>query len=132
MNKSKPKIVFTSILNHFEKKRLSILIPKVKVSTFAIKEVNINIINVDAYYITFKLKKARFFALSIKHFKYQVAKKARFKINSKSLILEKYHEFLNVFFKNNLDTPPFHQKYNYKIILKEKQKYSYITIYKML
>lgn len=56
MDKLKPKTVVISTLDYFRKERLPILIPETNVSTLAIKEVNIAIINVDAYCIACKVK----------------------------------------------------------------------------
>lgn len=67
INKSKSKIVIINILNYFKEKRLLILISKVKILIFAIKVVNITIINADTYCITCKLKRAQIFIIFIKN-----------------------------------------------------------------
>ena len=67
----------------------------------------------------------------MRNLEYWVQKKARLETYSKKVILEKYHNFLNVFFEKNLDTFPLYQKYDYKIILKKEQKYDYTLFYKI-
>lgn len=52
------KTVTISTLNYFRRKKLPILIIKAKISIFAIKEINITIIDSDAYYATCKLKRS--------------------------------------------------------------------------
>ena len=52
-------------------------------------------------------------------------------INPKTVVLENYHDFLNIFLKNNFDRLPSYQKYDYKIILEEKQKHGYAFLYKI-
>lgn len=56
INKSKSGPIIISILDQFKKKRLTILIPKAKLSIFVIIEINIPMINSDAYYAALKLK----------------------------------------------------------------------------
>lgn len=58
MDKLKPKTVVISTLDYFGEERLPILIPETNVSTLAIKEVNIAIIDADVYCITCKVKRA--------------------------------------------------------------------------
>lgn len=111
---------------------MPILIPETKISTLAIKEVDFAIIGVNAYCTACKLKKAHVFALSIRNLKYQAKKKTRPKTNSKSIVLEEYHNFLDVFSKKNSDILSSHQKYDYKTIFEEEQKYSHALFYKML
>lgn len=58
MNKSKSKTVFNSILDHFGKEKLIILLPKAKVLTLAIKKVDITIIGTNGYWSACKSKRA--------------------------------------------------------------------------
>lgn len=97
-----------------------ILIPKVKVLILVFKIINIAIINIDVYYIIHKLKRTQVFIISIKNLKDQEKKKSRSKIDLKSIIIEEYHNFLEIFFKKNLDILLLYQKYNHKIILQKK------------
>lgn len=47
---------------------------------------------------------------------YQAKKKVRPETNPRSIITEKYYNFLDIFSKKNSDIFPFHQKYNHRII----------------
>lgn len=68
------------------------------------KNVNIVIIRANAYYIVYQLKKAQVFIIfTIKNLKYHTKKKSRIGINSKSIIPIKYYNFINIFFKKDLD-----------------------------
>lgn len=62
---------------------------------------------------------------------YRVAKKANLKTDPKSVVLEEYLNFLDVFLNNDFDILLFHQKYNYKIILKEYLRYDHAPLYKI-
>lgn len=132
IDKLKSKKIFTSNLDNFEQEELPILIPEAKISTLAIKKVDITIIDADAYYVAYKLKRAWIFAISTRNLEYHAKKKARPKTNSKIVVLEKYHDFSNIFFKKNLDTFLSHQKFNHKILLKKEQKHSHVMLYKIL
>ncbi len=63
-------------------------------------------IDADTYYATCKLKRAQIFAIFMIDLEFQVAKKARSETNLKSVVLEKYHKFLIIFSKKDLDTLP--------------------------
>ena len=67
----------------------------------------------------------------MKDLEYQAKKEARPKTNPKSIVLEEYHNFLDVFSKKNSDILPFHQKYDLKIILEKDQKPGHALLYKM-
>ena len=88
-------------------------------------------IGVDAYYVACRLKEAQVFAISMKDIPYQAEKEARAETDLTSVVSQKYHDFLNVFSKKNLDTLLPHRKYDYKIYLKKKQKPDYAPLYKM-
>lgn len=60
-------------------------------------------IGANAYYVACCLKKTQVFAVSMKNIQYQVEKKVRTKTNAKSIVHKKYHDFLNIFLKKNLD-----------------------------
>ena len=77
-------------------------------------------ISINAFCTICKLKKIRFFAVSIRDLKYQVEKKAKLETNPKNIIPEKYYNFLNIFLKKNSDTHSFYQKYDNKIILEKE------------
>ena len=121
----------TVVINTFgnsgkEKLLISRLAP-----TFRKNVENVAMISADAYCLAYQLKEAQVFAISIKNLKFLAEKKARPEINLKTIVLKKYYNFSNVFLKKNSDTPPFHRKYDYKIILEEEQKHSYVLLYKM-
>lgn len=132
IDKLKTKTIFTSTLNYSGEEKLLILILKAKISIFATKKVDVVIINANIYCISCKFKKAQVFTIFIKDLEYQAEKKARSKTNLKSVILEKYHNLLNVFSKKESDTFSLYQKYDYKTILEEKQKHNYAPLYKRL
>lgn len=52
--------------------------------------------------------------------KYPIKKGVRLETNLRNVILKEYYDFLNIFFKKNLNIFPPYQKYNYKIILEIK------------
>lgn len=58
----------------------------------------------------------------MRNLEYQAQKKTRLKTDLKSVVSEKYHDFLDIFSKKNSDILPTHQKYDHKIILEEKKK----------
>lgn len=89
-------------------------------------------IGIDIYHVTCKLKGTYVFGVSMRDLKYQAEKKTKPEINPKSVISEEYHDFPNILFKKNSDTLPLYQKYDYKIVLEEQQKYNYSPIYKIL
>lgn len=62
---------------------------------------------------------------------YPDKKKARAKINPKSMIPQQYHDFLYVFSKKNLDTLPLHWKYDDKIYLEKEHKRADAPFYKI-
>lgn len=132
INKLKPNIVLISTLDQSKREGLSILILEAKALILATRNVDIAMIGIDVYCTACKLKRTQVFDVSIKDLEYQVEKEARPKTNSKSVVLEDYHDFLNIFFKKNPDTLFLHQKCNYWIILEEEQKHSHASLYKIL
>ena len=61
-------------------------------------------------------------AISIKDVKYQLNKTVKAPTNLKTVVLEEYHEFLDVFLKEASDTLLPYSKYNYQIHLLERYK----------
>lgn len=120
IDKSKPKTVYTSTLDYSREERLPILIPKAKISIFATKKINIDMIDTNAYCTTCKLEWAQVFAVSMTNLEYQAKKKARLETDLKSVIFKEFHDLLNVFSKKNLDILLLYWKYDHKIILEEK------------
>ena len=68
----------------------------------------------------YKLKEVQVFIRSIKNLKYQVKKKVELEINLRNIVLAKYYNILDIFFKKNSDILFLYQKYSHKIILKKK------------
>ncbi len=60
------------------------------------------------------------FTVSIRDIQYQAEKKARAETDPKSVAPQKYHDFLDVLSKKDLDTLPLHRKYDHKIHLEEE------------
>ena len=55
---------------------------------------------------------------------YQAEKNARPKTDLITIILKKYQDFLDVFFKKDSDILLSHKKYDHKTILEKKQKHT--------
>ena len=65
--------------------------------------------------------KAKIFAISMRDIKYQLNKKTKPLTNPKTVVPEKYHDFLDVFSKDIANTLRPYGKYNHKIeLLKDK------------
>ena len=93
-----------SNLERSDKKELSVPIPAIKISEPKAKDIDIAIIGANIYCIAQCFKRAQIFALLIKNIQYQAKKEARAEINPKSVVLQKYYNFHNVFSKKDLDT----------------------------
>lgn len=76
MAKPSHKTIVISILNNLKNKDLPILILKMKILIFGIKEIDIGIIDVNIYWIAYKFKKAQIFILSMRNLEYQIEKKS--------------------------------------------------------
>ena len=59
-------------------------------------------IGANAYHATCKLKKTQVFAVFMKNLDYQVEKEARLETDLRSIVPEKYHDFLDLFSKKTL------------------------------
>lgn len=79
-----------------------------------------------------QIKKNQVFVISIRNLEYPAEKEVKPEINPKNVVSKKYHDFLDVFSKKNLNTLLSYQKWNHKIILEEEQKDGHIAIYKIL
>ena len=95
--------------------------------TFEKNVEEVAIIGADAYRLACQLTRAQVFAIFIRGLEFQAQKKARLETNSKTVVLEEYHDFLNVFSKKDLNTLSSYQKYDYKIILEKEQKHSHAS-----
>ena len=63
-------------------------------------------IEVDTYCATYCLKRAQVFAISMRDIQYHAKKEARIETDSKNVVLQKYHDFFDIFSKKDIDTPP--------------------------
>ena len=88
-------------------------------------------IGADTYCAACKLERAQVFTVSIKDLEYQAKKGAMPETNLRNIVLEEYHNLLDVFSEKNSDTLLSHRKYDHKIILKEQQKPGYAPLDKM-
>lgn len=88
-------------------------------------------IGANTYSAAYKSKKAQALAVSIRHLEYKIEKETRIKTDLRNIILEEYHNFLDIFSEKNFDTFLFYQKYDYNIILKKQQKHGHAPLYKM-
>jgi sugar-specific transcriptional regulator TrmB len=52
-------------------------------------------------------------------------------INSKSVMLAKYHDFLNVFSKKKVDILSSHRKHDHRIELEKDKTHEYVSLYNM-
>ena len=93
-----------SSLESFDKKELLVPIPATKKSDPKAKDIDIAIIGADAYHAACRLKRAQMFAVSMKDIQYQAEKEARAETDPRSVVPEKYHDFLDVFSKKDSDT----------------------------
>ena len=104
MAKANHKMVVFSTLDNSGKGGQSISILKTKILTFGTKGVDIAMIDADTYRIACRLKKARIFAIFMKDLECQVQKETKQETNLENIISEEYLDFLNIFYKKNLDT----------------------------
>ena len=106
LEKTSFKKAIISSLDSLEKKELPIpILVTVKLNRKA-KDIDIAIIGTDTYRAACRLKGAQVFAISMRNIQYQTEKEARAETNSKSVVLQEYHDFLDVFSKKDLDTLP--------------------------
>ena len=129
INKSKRKVSIResssrkatiSRLESFDKKELPVPIPTTKISEPKAKDIDIAMIGIDVYHAACRLKRAQVFAVSMKDIQYQAEKEARAKTDPKSVVLQEYHDFLDVFSKKDSNILPPHRKYDHKIHLEEE------------
>ena len=101
ISKQNSKTVVINTLNNSGKKEWPTLI---LVQVFGKDVEDVAIMGADAYHLACQLKGAQVFAISIKDLEFQAKKKARSEINPKTVVLEEYHDILDVFSKKNSDT----------------------------
>ena len=140
INKSKRKAnlgetssrkVIISSLDSPDEKELPVSIPVTIKSEPKAKDIDIAMIDANAYCIAYCLKEAQVFAVSMRDIQYQAEKEVKAETNLKNVVSQEYHNFFNVFSKKDLDTFPLHRKYDHKIQLEKEQKPSHVPLYKM-
>ncbi len=107
-------------LDSSDKKELSVSLVAIKTLEPKAKDINIAIIGADAYRAACRLKGAQVFAISMRDIQYQAETKARAETNTKSIVPQEYHDFLDIFSKKDSDTLLPHRQYNHKIHLEEQ------------
>ena len=87
-----------------------------------IKPINLAFIGGAPFTYFAKQKDVKICVISIQDIKYQLKKAAKTPTDSKTMVTEDYHKFLDVFSKEALDTLSEHSKYNYRIQFLEGYK----------
>ncbi len=129
LQKRKPETVVISLLDNSGKKDIPILPRTPKI---CIGEADLAMIGADAYCAACRLKGAQVIVVSMRDLEYQAGKEARSETDPRSVILEEYHDLLDIFSKKDSDTLLFHRKYDHKIILEEQQRHGHASLYKIL
>ncbi len=96
-------------LDSSDKKELSLPLAAIKILEPKAKDIDISMIGTDTYCAACCLKRAQVFAVSIRDIQCQAKKEARAETNLKSVVPQKYHDFLGVFSKKAWDTLPRYQ-----------------------
>ena len=98
-------------------------IPKLKVELADdTKPINLAFIERASFTYLAKQKDVEIFAISMKDIEYQFEKATKTLTNLKTVILKKYHKFLDVFLKKASDTLSKHSKYDHRIRFLESYK----------
>ncbi len=118
-------------LDSSNKKELLVPLVAIKTSKPKAKDIDIAMIDVDAYRTACRLKRAQVFAVFMRYIQYQAEKEARAETDLKSVVTQKYHDFLDVFSKKSSDILPSHRKYDHKIYLEEEMKPDHVLLYKI-
>lgn len=91
-------------LNSSDKKKLPVSMPATKNSEPKAENIDIAMICTNTYCAACHWKEAQIFALSMRDIQYQAGKKARAETNPKNIILQEYHNFLDIFSKKDSET----------------------------
>ena len=75
--------------------------------------------DVEIFAVSMQDIKNKLNAISMKNIKYQLNKTAKTPTNPKTVVLEEYHKFLDIFSKEASDTLSPHSKYDHQIHLLE-------------
>ena len=108
IEKSSSRKATINSLESFDKKELPVSILTTKTSKPKAKDIDIAMIGADAYCTACHLKGAQVFAVSMRDMQYQAKKEARAETDPKNVVPQEYHDFLNVFSKNDSHTLPPH------------------------
>jgi hypothetical protein len=96
--------------------------------------IEIHSIAVALFNILSRQKDVEIFVVFMKNLKIQLKKQNSNKIiDSKSVILSEYHDFLNVFFKKKADILPSHKKHDHRIKLEKDHEsdHEYASLYNL-
>lgn len=99
-NTSLKTTIISSLDNSDKKIQSSSILLKEQLAS-STKKVNIAMIDANTYHAACYWKRAQVFAVSLKDLQYQIKKEAKAENNPKSIILEDYHNFLDIFSKKN-------------------------------
>jgi hypothetical protein len=96
--------------------------------------IEIHSIAVVSFNILFRNKDVKIFVVFMKNLKIQLKKQnSSIVIDSKSVVLSKYHDFLNVFFKEKADILSSHRKHDHRIELEKDHEsdHEYASLYNL-
>ncbi len=96
--------------------------------------IEIHSIAAASFNILSRQKDVEIFAVFMKNLKIQLKKQERnVVIDSKSVILSEYHDFLNVFFKKKTDILSSHKKHDHRIelLFEKKEDHEYASVYNL-
>jgi hypothetical protein len=96
--------------------------------------VEIHSIATASFNILFRQKDVKIFVVFMKNLKIQLKKQNNNKvIDSKSIMSQKYHDFLNVFFKKKADILSSHRKHDHRIKLEKNHEsnHEYASLYNL-
>jgi TolB-like protein len=96
--------------------------------------IEIHSIAVLSFNTLYRQKDVKIFAVFMKNLKIQLKKQNSNKvIDSKSVMSQKYHDFLNVFFKKKADILSSHKKHDHRIELEKdhESNHEYASLYNL-
>ena len=88
--------------------------PKVELADET-KPINLVFIGGESFTYLVKQKDVEIFAISMRDIKYQLEKATNTPLDPKTMVLEEYHKFLDIFLKEASDTLSEHSKYDHRI-----------------
>ncbi len=118
-------------LDSSDKKELSVPLVVIKTLEPKAKDIDTAMIGANAYCAAYRLKRNSSVCRIYKRYTISSWKEARAETNSKSVVPQEYHDFLDVFSKKDSNTLPPHRKYDHKIHLEKEQKPGHAILYKM-